>query len=430
MKILYLQWNSFGDEDVREAFVSLGHELIIMPYSKDDVRRDSQLQNRIIEKIKDSKPDAAFTSNYFPPVAEACHEAGIIYISWVYDSPHVSLYSYTTIYDTNRIFVFDREQYEEFARNKINTVYYMPLCANPVRLRALIEDGRQQELFRNSRFYNRSDIAFIGAMYDEEHTFYRRLHNVSGYTRGYLEGVIAAQKQVWGYNFVRELLREDIMDDMSKDLPMQGNEDSVASREYLFAEYCINREITARERMEYIEEVGRRFAKGGSEDRKSNISDLSDIRDTRDTTRSETGSITVPGIDLYTGNRELRIDSVFNHGPIDHYATAPFVYDRAKINLNISLRSIHTGIPLRAFEILGSGGFLLSNYQADFADCYVDGEDYVSFGSKEDMLNKIEYYLTHEKERQEIAANGLRRTIENHTYEHRLKEMLTLCNYP
>ena len=51
---------------------------------------------------------------------------------------------------------------------------------------------------------------------------------------------------------------------------------------------------------------------------------------------------------------------------------------------------LNEGIPLRCFEILGSGGFLLSNYQADFADCYADGEDYVSFVSKEDMLDKIE----------------------------------------
>ena len=269
---------------------------------------------------------------------------------------------------------------------------------------------------RNSRFYNRSDIAFVGAMYDEEHTFYRRLNSISDHTRGYLEGVIAAQKQLWGYNFVRELMREDIMDDMSIDIPMQASRDNVASRQYLFAEYCINREITARERMEYIGEVGRRLSESGIRGHQSKHFEINKL---------EESAMDVFGLDLYTGNRELRVEGVFNHGPIDHYATAPFVYDRAKINLNITLRSIHSGIPLRAFEIMGSGGFLLSNYQADFADCYADGEDYVSFGSKEDMLNKIEYYLSHEKERKEIAANGLRRTMEDHTYEHRVKEMLS-----
>lgn len=394
MKILYYKWNSFGTEDIEEAFRTLGHELVIIPWSQEHVDRDKDFIKKTEDMITEEKPDVTFTSNYFPPIAEACHETGTEYVCWVYDSPHVLLYSCTTIYETNHIYTFDREQYEEFNRNGIKTVHYMPLAANPVRLRKIIEDKGQQELFSNSRFYNKADTAFIGAMYDEDHTFFRRLKNISGYTRGYLEGVIAAQKQVWGYNFVRDLMRKDIMDDMARDLPMQPKPDSVASREYLFSEYCINREITARERMEYLMAIGSTF---GTESR--------------------------PGLDLYTGNTDLELYGVYDHGPIDHYATAPFVYDKAKININISLRSIHTGIPLRCFEILGSGGFLLSNYQADFADCYVDGEDYVSFGSKEDMLDKIEYYLSHEKERQEIASNGLRRTMEDHTYLHRLSQI-------
>lgn len=397
MKILYFKWNSFGTEDIEEAIRELGHELVIMPWSQDDVDRNEGLCKTITDMIGKEKPDAAFSSNYYPPIAEACHETGTRYISWVYDSPHVLLYSFTTAYETNRIFVFDREQYEEFNKNGIKTVRYMPLAANPLRLRKVIEDKGQQALFEKSRFFNKTDIAFVGAMYDEDHTFFKRLENISDHTRGYLEGIIAAQKQVWGYNFIRSMMREDIMDDMAHDLPMQSKADSVASRDYLFAEYCINREITSRERMEYISAVGKAFAGADKS-----------------------------GIDLYTGNRELNIEGVYNHGPIDHYATAPFVYDKANINLNISLRSIHTGIPLRCFEILGSGGFLLSNYQADFADCYVDGEDYVSFGSKEDMIGKIEYYLSHEKERKEIAENGLRRTMENHTYIHRLEEILKM----
>lgn len=397
MKILYYKWNSFGTEDIEGAFRELGHELVIVPWSQDDVHVKDELVGRAADGINKENPDTVFTSNYYPPIAVAAHDTGTPYISWVYDCPHVLLYSYTTIYDTNRIFVFDKEQYEEFNRNGIKTVQYMPLAANPKRLRMIVEDKGQRELFEKSRFYNTADTAFVGAMYDEDHTFFRRLNNITDHTRGYLEGVIASQMQVWGYNFVSSMMREDIMDDMSRDLPMQPSEGSVASREYLFSEYCINREITARERMEYVSAIGKEF-KGPDK----------------------------PGLDLYTGNRDLKIEGVNNHGPIDHYATAPFVYDRTKINLNISLRSIHTGIPLRCFEILGTGGFLLSNYQADFADCYVDGEDYVSFGSKDDMLGKIEYYLSHDIERREIAANGLRRTLENHTYLHRLEEILKM----
>ena len=55
-----------------------------------------------------------------------------------------------------------------------------------------------------------------------------------------------------------------------------------------------------------------------------------------------------------------------------------------------------------------------------------DGKDYVSFYSKEDMLNKIAYYLEHEDERKQIAHNGQEKVCKEHTYDIHLKEMLDL----
>ena len=74
---------------------------------------------------------------------------------------------------------------------------------------------------------------------------------------------------------------------------------------------------------------------------------------------------------------------------------------------------------------MGAGGFLLSNFQADFLDDFVPGEDFVYYESKEDLLQKIDYYLTHEKERQDIADNGHHKTAAGHTYRHRVREMLS-----
>ncbi|MDE5866942.1 MAG: glycosyltransferase, partial [Lachnospiraceae bacterium] len=93
-------------------------------------------------------------------------------------------------------------------------------------------------------------------------------------------------------------------------------------------------------------------------------------------------------------------------------------------NLNISLRSIKSGIPQRAFDIMGSGGFLLSNYQNDFFDFFNAGEDFEFYESEKDLLNKIDYYLSHEDERFEIAANGHNKLAAGHTYRHRVQEML------
>ena len=397
MRILYFKWNSFGGDDIPEAFENLGHKVVVMPWDQDAGYRDDKLQKSIIDVIKKENIDVSFSSDYFPPVAVACHDTGIPYIAWIYDSPYVSIYSYTVLFETNHIFVFDKAVYEEFRKNRIETVYYMPLAANPKRLKAMINDIELQQLFKNSMFYNRGDIAFVGAMYDEDNTFFRKLDGISAYTRGYLEGIIASQKQVWGCNFVRSMMRENILEEMYRVHPLRFDKDCAAGRDYVYAEYCINREITARERAEYLTAICSRFSDKDYD-----------------------------ALDLYTVNENYELAGACNHGFIGPDKIAPFVYNNAGININITLRSIHTGIPLRAFEVMGSGGFLLSNYQADFDDCYSDGEDYVSFGSKEDMLDKIEYYLSHEKERKEIAENGLRKTIENHTYEHRLRTMLDM----
>ena len=102
----------------------------------------------------------------------------------------------------------------------------------------------------------------------------------------------------------------------------------------------------------------------------------------------------------------------------------PYVFAISKINLNITLKSIQSGIPLRAMDIMGAGGFLLTNFQADFLDYFTPEEDFVYYNDTEDLLNKIEYYLSHDKERKEIAENGHRKVKENHSFEICFRKML------
>ena len=388
MKILLLEWKSFGNEDMIAAFGELGHEVTTIPFSKDELHQNEQEENRLVREIERTDPDFVFSFNYFPIVSLACKKAEVRYVSWVYDSPYVLLYSYTIINPCNYVFVFDQELYLEFHKAGINTIYYLPLAANTDRLQAM-ESSLALTEFNNSKWKNKTDIAFVGALYNERHQFFQRLTNISPYTRGYLEGIMTAQRQVYGYNFIEELLSPDIIADMQQSLPMQPDPTSVESVEYLYSQYVINRQITSIERIDLLSAIGEQYV-----------------------------------FDLYTPDEKVSLPGCINHGPVDYYDMAPYVFKNAKINLNITLRSIKSGIPLRAFDILGAGGFLLTNYQADFADCYTPDEDFVFFESKEDMLQKIEYYLVHEKERQEIAQNGFRKTKEQHTYKHRIEEML------
>lgn len=390
MKILMLEWKSFGNEDLISAFGGLGHTVKRIPFSNKELHHDEEAENRIVSEIRNFAPDFVFSFNYFPIVSLACKKVDMRYVCWVYDNPYVMLYSYTIIYPGNYVFVFDKELYLEFHHAGISTVYYLPLAANTDRL-SQMEASPCHNAFISGKWLNKADLAFVGSLYTEKHQFYQRLSGITPYTRGYLEGIMAAQKHVYGYNFIQELLSPHIVEDLMRALPMQPDPTSVESVEFLYAQYVINRQITSTERIELLTAIGERFS-----------------------------------YDLYTPNETITLPGCINHGPVDYYDMAPYVFKHARINLNITLRSIKSGIPLRAFDILGAGGFLLSNYQADFGDCYVPDEDFVFFESKEDLLRKIGYYLAHEDERATIAQNGFRKTASQHTYKHRIEEILSI----
>ena len=380
MTILYIEWNSFGNEDMKEAFQTEGHTLICFPFSNKEGRHDETVESSIMGVLRKKAPDIVFSFNYFPLISNVCKKADIPYISWVYDSPYVMLYSYTVINPCNTIYVFDKELCLEFARSGIHTVQYLPMAANTERLDRLCPVPAQIPILY--------DISFVGSLYTEKHNFFFLLTTLGGYTKGYLDALMSMQMHIQGYNFIQDSL-SPIMEDLYQALPMDPNTDGVETREYLYAQYVINRKITGLERAELLRAITRHYA-----------------------------------MDLFTHDRSYSMPNLTNHGPVDNVIQMPLVFKQSRINLNISLRSIKSGIPQRAFDIMGSGGFLLSNYQADFLYDFIPGKDFDYYESKEDLLAKIDYYLSHEDERQAIAGNGHDKIAAAHTYRHRVREML------
>ena len=76
--------------------------------------------------------------------------------------------------------------------------------------------------------------------------------------------------------------------------------------------------------------------------------------------------------------------------------------------------------------MLGCGGFLLTNYQAELPSYFEIGKDLDAYESLPELLEKVQYYLTHEEERIEIAIHGYEKTARLHSYENRLAEMIQM----
>ncbi len=132
-------------------------------------------------------------------------------------------------------------------------------------------------------------------------------------------------------------------------------------------------------------------------------------------------------VQLYGPDKPKGLEKVRWRGSAGYFDEMPRVFKASKINLNASLKCIQSGIPLRALDIMGSGGFLLTNYQPELAEYFVDGEDLVMYTSLEDAITKCEYYLEHEKERKQIAENGYLKVTKLFCYEDRLSTMFEVA---
>lgn len=113
-------------------------------------------------------------------------------------------------------------------------------------------------------------------------------------------------------------------------------------------------------------------------------------------------------------------------------------YNGAKIVLNIHREAEddsinHNGrkVPAhsmnpRTFEINGCASLQMIDSRQELAHSYVPDKEIVTFDSVNELLEKIRYYLEHEEERREIAWNGFKRTMRDHTYRKRVFHLLTI----
>lgn len=383
MKILYMDWKSFCTEDLIPAFERNGCNVIRVPFTKELGWNGEEYAEMLRALIKEEQPDFVFSFNFFPLISKVCDSEKCLYISWVYDSPQVSLCNDVAKNKCNLIFLFDEDQYKYFYGKGNNNVKFLPMAANPNRIKQMASTNESTVKYS-------AEISFVGSLYSEKkHRLYERFDNVSPYTKGYLDGIIRSQELIYGDNFIEKTLTDEIINEMMRVYPMTVRHGGNETPSWLYSEYILSRQVTAMERAETL----------------SLLSESHEVK-------------------LYTHDKSCTFGNVINCGPVDYYDDAPYIFRFSNINLNITLRSIKSGIPLRAFDIMGAGGFLLSSFTSDFLKYFVPGEDFVFYESIDDLLQKCDYYLTHTEERIKIAENGYNKICNEHTFDHRVQQII------
>ncbi len=387
MKILAYEWGLVGEEGVKKAFSGIPDVEVISYFKKTkDFHADSEVGSEIITLIHKEKIRAVFSFDYIPILSMICEINEIPYLSWIWDCPQPTAYSKTITNDTNYIFSFDRIQAERLTGLGGRHVFYLPLSADPL-MRESAEEKQDENRFR-------SDISFVGNLYTDERN---RVRNAafSEYTKGFLEGLVSAQEKVYGYNFIYESLPENIVREITDVCGLKLNDEMYRYDQRALAADAVGMEVSARERVDIL---GMLAAK--------------------------------QEVHLYSNTKvlpeELKIPGLVSRPPVSYKEEMPKVFYQSRINLNITSKTIEHGVPLRVFDILSCGGFCLTNYQTGIAELFEDGADLVMYSSLEDAAEKAEYYLSHEKERKEIAQNGFRKLKTEHTTDIRVRDILTL----
>lgn len=388
MNILIYRYGSICEPDIITGFRTLGNqvsEITAEIYNKNML--PSECTILLKDELLKHSYDFVFSINFFPFISEVCNIFRIRYICWTVDSPVMELYSNSIRNPWNRIFLFDRTQYEEFSPQNPSGIFHLPLASNPARWESAISNATSTQIAHYT-----SDISFVGSLYTEKSS-YTRLINAPDYLVGYLDGIMSAQQKIYGYYFLEEVLPDTVVADFKNHFPgfYTAPEESFCNDRTTLAQLYLGTEISARERVDTMKHLGSHYT-----------------------------------IDLYTGSTTTGIP-VQNKGLAKTLTEMPLIFHYSKINLNITSKSIRSGLPLRVFDILGCGGFCLTNYQAELADYFTIGSDLECYTSEEDLLEKANYYLHHEKERAQIARNGLETVKKHHNYPERLLQMLSLA---
>lgn len=130
MKILFLDSPAFAKKDMLEAFHNCNIETDLFMHEDYNVRKSAAYDVAFDAAVENTSYDFVFSFNYYPILATCAHRHNLRYVSYVYDSPLVALYSFTITYPTNYIFLFDYPIYEELKQGDIDRVFYLPLAAN------------------------------------------------------------------------------------------------------------------------------------------------------------------------------------------------------------------------------------------------------------------------------------------------------------
>lgn len=405
-RILIYRWKSYNYEDIIATFQQLGYETEILWWDLTNYDADDAFANHLDAMLvkQESTYAFVFSVNYYGVISNVCSRRSVAYVSWNCDSPMISMYHRSVFNPCNYIFLFDFSTVQEFSQMGVEHVYHLPLAVNVGRLDALMKNSHASSCSyiadsvdtngdAHVQLNVQDDITFVGNLY-YKNSYDGLEASMSDHLRGYFEALMEAQRDLYGVNIIDRMLTPDILEELSEIYHFApSSEDSFSNLGLAFSVTSLGFKIAQLQRKHILIELSKKHKVG-----------------------------------LYSNNSMEDLIRVAYRGSVDYWTQMPQVFAKSRINLNMTIPNIRTGIPLRVWDVLGAGGFLLTNYQVELPMFFDLDSDLVCYYSEEDLCEKADYYLEHETERTRIAWSGYQRVRAEHTYEIRMGQMLEILH--
>ena len=398
MNIIFYRYGNICEADIMDAFSSFGLSIIEEASEIHQKSIEPSIRVRLIaEKVLEHKPLFVFSINFFPHISEVCERLHIMYVCLSVDCPVLELYSASIRNRCNRIFLFDYHQYTQFHDENPNCIFYLPLAANVARWdKILRSSGANTSKHAEASVAHTAltpvyDVSFVGSLYNEKSVYpYLPL---SAKDRELCDRILSARAPLSGLYQAEDMLTPQIVAAIKEaDPDFYTLPDAFTDTDaFVAANYYLGPELSARDRINLLKSLSEKF-------------------DVHLFTRSDTSSL----------------PRVHCHGGVSTHTEMPLVFKQSKINLNITMCSIQTGLSQRIFDILGCGGFLLTNYQGEIPEYFEIGKDLDCYESIDECREKVACYLANEDLRMEIAENGYQKVKAMHTYQIRIARILKI----
>lgn len=384
-RILMYKWRAYNYLDVYETFRNMGYEVNVIEQHLPSYDEDADFSKRLAKILSETSYDFIFTINYFGVISDVCEQFAVPYISWSCDSPLISMYHESVFNECNYIFLFDKSSYLYFKSIGIKHIWHLPLAVDTGRVGYVLKSAKDLKLYRN-------EISFVGSLY-ERNTYDRLTPTLPPYLQGYFDCALEAQMNVSGGNLLERLLTDEICDKLHQYYKLEKTERSFSNLKLIFATTVLGFKAAKEQRTRSLLMLAKRHPTS-----------------------------------IYTNSNTQDLLRVKYRGSVDYFSEMPKVFYESKINLNFTIPNIQSGIPLRVWDILGAGGFLLTNYQPELELYFDIGKDLVTFEDIQELEQKASYYLEHDEERRQIAKNGYRKVKECHSYQQRIQEMMSFMS--